>query len=130
MDFLGSLNYLPATRLGSLTIKRAVPTVTVTGSVNVYDGLPHAASAFVTGVGGEELGSATVQYDGNIAVPVDAGTYDASASYERSRNYDSAVGSAALVDHARDRHARRHWRPVRLRRTVAPRRGNGHGRAR
>ena len=95
--YAGSANYEPAMGSGELIIERASPTVTVTGGAFVYDALPHPAVAFVTGVGGEDLGAATVQYGSETAAPVNAGTYVAVADFAGSANYQAAHGSAEVV---------------------------------
>ena len=69
-----------------------VPTTTVVSAANaVYDGLPHGATATVTGSGGFS-DSAPLVYAGALgtiygpspAPPVNAGTYDATATYAGS----------------------------------------------
>ncbi len=80
-----------------LTIARAIPTVTVTGGSFAYDAAPHAASATVTGVAGEDLGPALITYNGGPGAPIEPATYAVNASYAGSANYEPASGTATLT---------------------------------
>ena len=105
----------------------ATPTVTLTGGTFTYDGQPHGASATVTGIGGIDLGAATLTYDGSPNVPINAGTYVAVADLRWPRElwvcggirarHDpesggrprlESAGSHRLRDTARHRTAQRH----------------------
>lgn len=90
-------NYDGGTVSTSIAVERAVATVTVTGGSVVYDGQPHAATASVTGAGGEDLGAATLTYNGSATVPSAAGTYTVVASYAGSINYAPSSQSTTLT---------------------------------
>ena len=93
----GDANYQSVTRNTAIQIGPATPTVMVTGGTVTYDGRPHGASATVTGIGGVDLGSAMLTYDGSANVPVNAGTYIAVATFDGSGNYGHATGSAVVT---------------------------------
>jgi Concanavalin A-like lectin/glucanases superfamily/MBG domain (YGX type)/Bacterial Ig-like domain (group 3)/IPT/TIG domain/MBG domain len=95
--YAGDANHNAASGSGTITINKVVPTVTVTGGTFTYDGRPHGASVNVTGVGGVDLGSAMLTYDGSADVPVNAGTYVAVATYDGSGNYGHATGSGVVT---------------------------------
>jgi uncharacterized repeat protein (TIGR03803 family) len=80
-----------------LTIGRATPTVSVIGGEFVYDTEPHAASATVTGVTGENLGAAALTYNGSPDAPIDPSAYAVVAAYAGSRNYEPATGEGILT---------------------------------
>ena len=80
-----------------LTIARALPTVSVAGGEFVYDTEPHAASATVTGITGEDLDAAALTYNGSPAAPIDPGTYVVVASYAGSLNYAPSTGNGTLT---------------------------------
>jgi hypothetical protein len=96
---ISSVSYLGSTS-GTLplTVTKATPTVTVSFPVSpvTYDTNPHPASASVTGVGGADisgLGTLTITYapPGDSTVPVNAGSYSASAHFASSDpNYNDA----------------------------------------
>jgi hypothetical protein len=93
----GNANYQAVTRNTAIQIGPATPTVTVTGGTFTYDGRPHGASASVTGLGGVDLGPATLTYGGSAASPVNAGSYVAVASFDGSGNYGYATASATIT---------------------------------
>ena len=93
----GDANYEAATRTTAIQIGPATPVVTVTGGTFTYDGQPHGASATVTGIGGVDLGPATLTYDGSASVPVNAGTYVAVATFDGGGNYAYATGTATVT---------------------------------
>ena len=82
--------------IGDLTIGKARPNVSVAGGTFVYDGQPHAATATVTGVGGDVL-AAVITYNGSAAAPVEPGTYAVLASYPGSTNYEPVSAGAVLT---------------------------------
>ena len=91
-EFAGNADYEPVSRTATVTITKATPSMTVTGGTFTYDGQPHGASATVSGIGGVDLGPATLTYDGSSSVPVNAGTYVAVASFDGGGNYGDATG--------------------------------------
>jgi len=87
--------YTTATGTGTITINKAVPSVTVSGGPFTYDGSPHAASVTVSGAG---TGSTAVTYNGSTDVPTNAGTYNVVATFTSSDpNYSNATGTGTLT---------------------------------
>jgi uncharacterized repeat protein (TIGR03803 family) len=80
-----------------LTIDKAVPTISVVGGEFVYDTEPHAASATVAGVTGEDLGAAAITYNGSPDAPIDPRAYLVVASYAGSLNYEAATAEGTLT---------------------------------
>lgn len=98
----GDKNYSNATAQGSLTIYKAMPTVTVTGGTFTYDDHAHGpASVVVTGVCGDTVnGSYTVTYNPTPtgSGPADAGTYTALVTFSSSdSNYSNAKGRGTIT---------------------------------
>ena len=89
--FAGDATYQARTVTTTLTIAKATPTIVFAPqpATFTYDGQSHGVTATVTGVGGANLGSVAVTYNGSAAEPVDAGSYTASASFAGSANYAS-----------------------------------------
>ena len=82
----------------SFTVGKAATTTTVTVANATYDGLPHGATAVVTGPGGLNqtltvtyTGTGTTAYGPTATAPTNAGTYAASATYDTNAGY---VGSS------------------------------------
>jgi lysophospholipase L1-like esterase len=101
----------PVTR--TFEIQKAAPHISLVGGTFPYDSGPHAADVRVTGINGEDLGPATIRYDGVHEPPVNAGTYEVEAAYVGSDNYRPATDAtsivierAALHAHADDRERR------------------------
>jgi hypothetical protein len=93
----GNANYSAATSVThSFTVAKATPTVSSTGGSFSYDGTHHAATFSVTGVGGANLGSATVVYSSGSG-PINVGTYTATGTYSGNANYTSASATATIV---------------------------------
>ncbi len=93
--FKGGKNYQDAEGSVEITILKAKPEITlIAGKAPTYDGQAHyVESALVKGVNGTVLGNATVIYkqDANtIENPTDAGTYEVTADYAASTNYEAA----------------------------------------
>jgi hypothetical protein len=82
---------------GTLVIARATPTVTVLPVSVTYDGLPHGTTGEVFGVGGVDLGPATISYSGSTGTPKDAGSYIATAAYAGSTDYGTDSATAPLT---------------------------------
>jgi hypothetical protein len=82
---------------------KATPTITIgnTGPFP-YDGQPHFASAPVTGLFGESLGSASIGYrrepsGAPVPEPVEVGTYTVTATFVTNTNYLAATKTATLT---------------------------------
>jgi hypothetical protein len=95
--YAGDANYHAVTRYAAVQIDRAAATLTVTGGTFAYDGQPHPATVSVTGVGGVELGTPTLTYDGSANAPVNAGSYVASAVFSGDANHEYASGVALVT---------------------------------
>ena len=95
--FAGTGSIPGAAGQGDLTITRAVPTIAMNDASYVYDGLPHAAVASLTGVGGATLAPLTFTYNGGAAAPIEPGSYAVIASYEGSTNYEAASATATIT---------------------------------
>jgi hypothetical protein len=93
-------NYLTATKTVAITVTQAIPTVVVTGGTFTYDGLPHTASGFAYGVGGESdvlSPPLTFTYNGLGTPPVAAGVYSVVGSFAGNTNYFSMTNTATLT---------------------------------
>lgn len=95
-------NYKAATASVLIDVAKATPTVSLTvGGPYTYDGAAKSvSSATVSGVGGAELGAATVTYkkgDVSVATPVNAGEYEVLASFAGNDNYEAETASGTLV---------------------------------
>ncbi len=96
--FNGTSIYAAATATATFVINRATPIVNVTGGTYTYDGMAHAASVTVTGVGGVDLGpGAMLTYNGSAGPPINAGSYVAVATYDGEGNYGQGTGSAVVT---------------------------------
>src|SRR5579862_570447 len=99
-------NYKGASGNGTLTIKQATPTVTVTDPMPTYDGNPHNATATAVGVDGHTAvnGSFSFTYDGSATAPINAKTsYAVVATFTSSDgNYKGASGNGTLTINRRD----------------------------
>jgi hypothetical protein len=88
----------------AFTIAKFTPTVIAQAGTYTYDGTPKAATAEVKGVGGAVLTTptATFEYNGAAAEPVDAGTYVVVAKYAGDANYNQAASAAVnlVIDKA------------------------------
>lgn len=85
------------TASGALVIQKATPTINVSDGVFTYDGAQHEATGAVTGVQGESLGLLSFTYDGQVAPPVEAGTYAVGAAYAGNGNYQAAAHNTAKI---------------------------------
>jgi hypothetical protein len=95
--FDGDDNHTGSSDSKTFTIIKATPTVSVTGGNFTYDGQSHGATATAQGVGGTAVaGSFSFTYTppGNSNVPVNPGTYSASASFTSSDpNYGNGAST-------------------------------------
>jgi hypothetical protein len=92
---------------GSYEIKKATPTINISGGPFTYDGNSHAATVTVTGVGGVTVaGSSTVNYAGvpptsygpSTTAPTNAGTYAVRVVFTSSdNNYNGTQNSGSIV---------------------------------
>ncbi|HXU17948.1 MAG TPA: kelch repeat-containing protein [Terriglobales bacterium] len=92
-------NYTNATGNGTLTIKQASSTTTVTGGTFTFDGNPHAATVAVSGVGGLNL-TPSPNYSGACsAAPVHVAETPCTASYTFAgdTNHTGSSGSDVIV---------------------------------
>jgi hypothetical protein len=89
-------NYNGGTVNTTIDVSKAAATITAIGGTFTYDGQPHRATGFVTGVAGAPLGTPTFTYSGGAQSPVNAGTYDVVATYAGSANYAPAAATTAI----------------------------------
>ena len=100
--FAGTLQYGAGSGTAALTIEKAPATITYSGGAFGYDGMPHAATGFVTGVFEESLGTPSFTYTDQKgattdAAPVNAGRYVITATSEETDNYLSTTVSSSDV---------------------------------
>jgi hypothetical protein len=93
-----------STRSFTVTVTGVVTTTIVAAGNAVYDGLPHGASASVTGDGGLNQNVPVVYagvngtlYGPVAAAPVNAGTYTATASFAGTGDYLASTGTATYT---------------------------------
>ncbi len=97
-SFPGSLQYQPASAQTTITINRALATVSVASFSAVYDGNAHPASGAVVGVGGESLGTPTFTYNGSPVPPQHTvGTYAVVGTFGGNGNYNAATASGTIT---------------------------------
>ncbi len=91
----------PATSSFSVTVTGVATATTVAVSNATYDGAPHGAVASVTGDGGLNQAVAVIysgangsSYGPTSTPPVNAGTYDATATFAGSANYLASSGTS------------------------------------
>ncbi|MBF9143814.1 MBG domain-containing protein [Hymenobacter properus] len=92
--FDGDGNYNPAETQGSMSIGKAVATVTL-GSLNpTYDGLAKAATATTSATG---TSTYTFTYDGSTTAPTNAGSYAVVATLNNDNFSGSANGTLVIA---------------------------------
>lgn len=91
------INHAASTATVVLEVLKATPVVEIVAGTFPYDGLPHAATASVTGVAGATLGPLSLTYNGAADAPVNAGDYGVVAVYEGDSNYNAAYATALLT---------------------------------
>jgi hypothetical protein len=96
-SFAGDANHAAVAGTATLTIAKAVVTVTANGGAYSYDGAAHLATGTVSGVGGVALGPLTFTYNAASDAPVNAGTYDVVASFAGDANHAAVAGTATLT---------------------------------
>ena len=97
--FTGSSNYNPGSGTATITIDKATPALTVTGGTYTYDAKPHAGSATITGVQGDNsLASlVTLTYTPGGTAPVNAGAYQVTGSFAGNSNYNPVNSTPANI---------------------------------
>jgi Bacterial Ig-like domain (group 3)/Lamin Tail Domain/MBG domain len=97
--FAGNQNYAPASGTAHIIINPALPVVTVSAGVQLYDGTPKTATATATGIGGVTVaGSFTFTYNGSPTAPTLPGTYAVVASFISANvNYANTTGTGTLT---------------------------------
>jgi hypothetical protein len=100
-SFAAQGNFSASGATASLVINQAAPTVSVTGGTFTYDGATHGATASATGAFGESLTPVSIGYNtSDASVPVNAGSYIATASYAGNTNYQAVSSAAAITINA------------------------------
>ena len=90
-------NYVSVSGTVNDEIDQALPTVSVAPMNTIYDGLTQRTEGEVYGVGGVDLGPASISYSTlDTLTPVNAGSYTATGSYSGSINYLPATATAAI----------------------------------
>jgi hypothetical protein len=92
-----SADYNNATTSVTLTVDRALPSMSITGGTFTYDGQPHNATVSAVDYLGQPLSPVTITYNGTTNPPVNAGTYAAVASYPGNSNYLPQSVSATIT---------------------------------
>jgi Concanavalin A-like lectin/glucanases superfamily/MBG domain (YGX type)/Bacterial Ig-like domain (group 3)/IPT/TIG domain/MBG domain len=90
-------NYIGGTVNTTIDVSKALAEVTAIGGTFTYDGQPHPASGFVTGVAGAPLGTPTFTYNGSSQAPVTVGNYEVVASFAGNANYQPASATTAIL---------------------------------
>src|SRR5207237_333279 len=99
-NFAGNTNYPAASGTATIVIQKADTSVAVNGGGTfTYDGNAHAATATAHDDSNNvNLSGVTISYSpGGVSVPVDAGTYQVTASYAGDANHNSATGTGTIV---------------------------------
>jgi len=100
--FSGDANHTGSTDSKTYTISRAGSTTTVTGGIFVFDGLSHAASVAVTGVGGLNQTPAPTYSGGCLAAPLyvadtQPSACTASYTFAGDANHNGSSGLATIL---------------------------------
>ena len=81
-------NYTAASNTATIVIAKATPTVTVLPVSATFNGQAHPTTGTVAGVGGADLGAATISYNtADGQAPVNAGSYVATGTFAENDNY-------------------------------------------
>ena len=96
-EFAGDSNYEAVSKTTTVTITKAVPSMSLAGGTFTYDGTPQPATVSLTGVGGGALTPVSVTYNGSLDVPVTPGEYAVVAEFAGDTNYQPATRSATLT---------------------------------
>ena len=89
--------YSDATSAATLTVQKALPSMTISGGTFTYNGQPHSATASASDYLGQPLSPVSITYDGSSSAPSNAGTYSAVASYQGDSNYLPRSVSATIT---------------------------------
>jgi hypothetical protein len=89
-------NYIGGAVTTTIDVSKAVAEVTAIGGTFTYNGQPHPASGFVTGLVGTSLGTPAFTYNGISQPPVAVGTYEVVASFAGNVNYQPASATSAI----------------------------------
>ncbi|MCA1592533.1 MAG: MBG domain-containing protein, partial [Acidobacteria bacterium] len=88
-------------KLGTITIGKADPTVTAAGGTFTYDGAAHAGGGNAKGVNSVDLGAVSLSYSSNgtalAGAPTNAGTYSVTASFPGNGNYNAKSSAAGQI---------------------------------
>jgi hypothetical protein len=99
--FSGNASYPSVSNTTVIVILPRTPVITLTGGTFTYDAEPHPAVGNVTGLGGVSLGTPTITYkdssNNSVAVPVQIGTYTATATFAAVGNYSAAAPVTAQI---------------------------------
>ena len=97
-SFAENDNYTEASTTATIVIAKATPTVTVLPVTATFNGQAHGTTGTVAGVGGADLGAATISYNTtNGQAPVNAGSYVATGKFAGNDNYTAASGDATII---------------------------------
>jgi hypothetical protein len=103
-SFAGNTDYQSASGTAAIVINKAGSTVTVTVANATYDGNLHGGTANVTGIGGlnqsltvSYVGTGITVYGPTNTAPVNAGTYEADASFGGDGDHSGSNGSATFA---------------------------------
>jgi hypothetical protein len=96
--FDGNDDYTPATATASILINKVAPTVTFSPVDVPFSGRVPNFTVRATGLGGEDLGLATISYEIGSA-PTAVGVYNATALFAGNSDYLSAVASSTVTIH-------------------------------
>ena len=89
-------NYIGGTVTTTIDVSKAAADVTPIGGTFTYNGQPHQASGFVTGLFGASLGTPTFTYNGIAQPPLSVVTYEVVASFAGDANYQPASATTAI----------------------------------
>lgn len=93
-------NYVSATIAGTMTISAVAPTLSVGSTTFYYNGSGQGVVATAVGLDGVTpvAGTFSLTYDGSTTLPVNAGTYDVTATFTSANpNYQSATTTGTLT---------------------------------
>jgi MBG domain (YGX type) len=97
-SFAGDLDHTGSSDSAIITITQA-PSVTTIGAgyAVIYNTLPHGVTANVTGAGGLNQAVAVVYVPGSSTVPVNPGSYSASATYPGDTDHTGSTSATVTI---------------------------------